>query len=69
MQLRCQYCHRPFALRKDVVHTALDLITAENLNHYDTYCPHCGKMNHVSKSALQRAAPDWRAESASSEAE
>lgn len=61
MQIRCQFCHRPFALGKDAVHAALELVTAEQLNHYDANCPHCGKVNHVSRNQLQRAAPDWQA--------
>jgi hypothetical protein len=52
---------------KEAVHAALDLITAEELNHYDAPCPHCGKTNHVSPTELQRAAPDWEAKSDSAE--
>jgi redox-regulated HSP33 family molecular chaperone len=59
MQIRCQYCHRPYAITKEAVHAALEVITAEKLNHYDANCPHCGKVNHVSRSELLRAAPNW----------
>jgi hypothetical protein len=60
MQIRCQNCHRPFGLDKDVVHAALDQLTSENLGHYNVHCPHCGKSNQVSRIELQRAAPDWK---------
>lgn len=59
MQIRCQYCHRPYALSKEVVHEALDVVTAQNQHHFDAPCPHCGKVNHISRAELQRAAPDW----------
>jgi transposase-like protein len=60
MQIRCQNCHRPFGLDKDVVHAALDQLSNENLVHYNVHCPHCGKSNQVSRIELQRAAPDWK---------
>jgi phage FluMu protein Com len=59
MQIRCQQCHRPFAMSKEAVHAALDHMAAENLAHYNAHCPHCRKANRVSFEELQRAAPDW----------
>lgn len=59
MQIRCQNCHRPFALSKDAVHAALDVVMADDLNHYNVQCPHCRRMNRVSRQELLRAAPDW----------
>lgn len=63
MQIRCHNCHRPFALSKDAVHAALDSMVAEDLSHYNANCPHCRRVNRVSKAELQRAAPDWHPES------
>jgi phage FluMu protein Com len=63
MQIRCYHCGKPFALGKDTIHAALDLVNAENLSHYDAPCPHCRRVNRVSKEELQRAAPDWQAQS------
>lgn len=60
MQIRCQQCHKPFGLSKEVVHQALDTLEAENLQHYNVHCPHCRRTNMVSKAELQRAAPDWK---------
>jgi len=59
MQLRCYNCHKPFALGKEAVNFALDTVTAEGLNHYNAYCPHCKRANRVSVDALHRAAPKW----------
>lgn len=59
MQIRCSNCHKPFALNKDMVHTALTVIHEEGLSHYDAVCPHCRRVNHISRDELIRAAPDW----------
>lgn len=59
MQLRCYNCHKPFALGREAVHYALDVVTTEDLNHYNAYCPHCKRANRVSVDALKRAAPNW----------
>lgn len=67
MQLRCQQCHRPFAIGKEAVHAALDLMFAEDLGHYNAHCPHCRKVNRVSRDAMLRAAPDWKKEEAEGE--
>jgi Zn finger protein HypA/HybF involved in hydrogenase expression len=59
MQIRCRNCNRPYALKKDEVHAALDTMHAEEQKHYQSHCPHCGKNNLVSQKELQRAAPTW----------
>lgn len=61
MQIRCYHCHKPFAISKDVVHTALDLTNAQGLTHYNAQCPHCRHANRLSVEELMHAAPDWRA--------
>jgi hypothetical protein len=66
MQIRCQNCHKPFAMGKEAVHTALDEIQADELSYYTIHCPHCSKANRVSKEMLQRSAPDWRGNHAES---
>lgn len=60
MQIRCYNCHKPFALGKSAVHAALEVITAEELSHYNAPCPHCRRVNRVSRAELLRAAPDWQ---------
>lgn len=60
MQIRCTQCHKPFGLTKEVVHLALEKLEAESLGHYNAQCPHCRRLNKVSRDELLRAAPDWR---------
>jgi phage FluMu protein Com len=60
MQIRCYHCNKPFALGKEVVHTALEQLSHEKLSHYDAACPHCRRINRVSRQELQHAAPDWK---------
>lgn len=67
MQIRCVYCHKPFALNKEAVHVALDEIAAQSLSHYNAYCPHCRRANRLSQAELMRAAPDWKAHRPSEE--
>lgn len=62
MQILCYHCHKPYALSKDLVRTALDQMNADNLTHFDAPCPHCRRVNRVSRKELLRAAPDWKAE-------
>ena len=61
MQIRCGHCHKPFALGKEAIHNALNVIEAEKLSHYNAYCPHCRRTNRVSRQELIRFAPDWHA--------
>ncbi|MFM8320340.1 MAG: hypothetical protein ACKOC5_05420 [Chloroflexota bacterium] len=63
MQIRCTNCHKPFALSREAVHAALDQISSENFSHYNAGCPHCRRVNRISRQELQRAAPDWQAPS------
>jgi len=60
MQIRCNNCHRPYALSKDAVEAALETAFAEDLNHYNASCPHCRRVNRISRKELQRAAPNWK---------
>lgn len=59
MQIRCYNCHKPFALSREAVRGALDLMHQEDLHHYNAQCPFCRRVNRVSKEELLRAAPDW----------
>ena len=63
MQLRCTNCQRPFALNKEAVNAALDHVYSENLSHYNAQCPHCRRVNRVSKKQLLRASPGWSPDS------
>jgi hypothetical protein len=69
MQIRCAQCHKPFALNKDAVHAALEMITDQGLNHYNAICPHCHRANRVSRQELLRAAPGWGKETTDKQVE
>lgn len=60
MQIRCYNCHKPYALGREAVREALDLIHKEGLSHFDAPCPHCRRVNRLAPDALKRAAPDWK---------
>lgn len=68
MQIRCTNCHKPFAISKAAVHAALDMMEEQDLAHYNAQCPHCRRMNRVSKQELLRAAPDWQKSAEETEA-
>lgn len=59
MQIRCYHCHKPFAVGREEVHRALNTLQAQNLHHYNAYCPHCRRANRISRQELLRSAPDW----------
>jgi hypothetical protein len=59
MQIHCYHCHKPFAIGTEEVHQALNALHAQNLHHYNAYCPHCRRANRISKEELLRAAPNW----------
>lgn len=67
MQIRCQQCHRPFAIGKEEVHAALDMLFEDDLAHYNAQCPHCRRVNRVAREELLRVAPDWNHEGSASE--
>ncbi len=49
----------PIALGREAIYAALDVVTDENLSHYDVRCPKCRKTNRISADQLHRAAPTW----------
>ncbi len=60
MQIRCFHCHKPFALTRETIYAALEQVHSENQSHYNAACPHCRRMNRVSRAELERAAPGWQ---------
>jgi phage FluMu protein Com len=59
MQVRCTHCGIPFTLGKDAIHAALDVLTEQDLKHFEIRCPKCRKPNQIARERLLRAAPDW----------
>jgi phage FluMu protein Com len=60
MQIRCMNCHKPFALKHETVLATLDMMTSQEMSHYDAHCPHCRRVNRISRDELLRSAPDWK---------
>jgi phage FluMu protein Com len=50
----------PIALGRDAIFAALDIVTDEDLTHYDVRCPKCRKTNRVSQKQLLKGAPTWK---------
>lgn len=59
MNLRCTYCQTPFTVGRLEKLAALQRIHAENLHHYDVFCPRCRKANSVSRQRLEIFTPGW----------
>jgi phage FluMu protein Com len=58
MQIRCYQCHKPFAISKAAIQDALDLIETQGLEHYNAACPHCRRVNRISRQELLRFQPE-----------
>lgn len=60
MNLRCTYCQTPFTVSRMEKLAALQRMQAENLHHYDAFCPRCRRANSVSRQRLEMFTPGWR---------
>jgi hypothetical protein len=60
MNLRCMYCHTMFALSREEMLIALQNMSAENLPHYDAFCPRCRRANRIPRKRLEWANPGWQ---------
>jgi hypothetical protein len=60
MNLRCMYCQTMFGVSRDVMLVGLQTMEAENLTHYDVYCPKCRRANRVERRKLEMANPNWQ---------
>ena len=60
MNLRCMYCQTMFGVSRDVMLVGLQTMEAENLTHYDIYCPKCRRANRVERRKLELANPNWQ---------
>jgi phage FluMu protein Com len=57
MQLRCYQCGKPYPISREEVAAALETMAAEHQTHYHAVCPHCRRVNKVSRAELERIAP------------
>jgi hypothetical protein len=60
MNLRCTYCQTPFSVGRMEKLAALQRMQAENLHHYDAFCPRCRRANSVSHERLEQFTPGWQ---------
>lgn len=49
----------PITLSRETIYSALDVVSDENLTHFDVRCPRCRKTNRISADQLRHAAPQW----------
>ena len=60
MNLRCTYCQTPFTIGRLEKLAAIQRMQAENLHHYDVFCPRCRRANSVSRQRLEIFTPGWQ---------
>jgi phage FluMu protein Com len=60
MNLRCTYCQTPFAIGRLEKLAAIQKMQAEDLHHYDVFCPRCRRANSVSRQRLEIFTPGWQ---------
>lgn len=60
MNLRCIYCQTPFTLGRMEKLAAIQKLQAEEMHHYDVFCPRCRRANTVSIERLQIFTPGWK---------
>ena len=60
MNLRCTYCQTPFSVGRMEKLAALQRMQAENLHHYDAFCPRRRRANSVSRQRLEQFTPGWQ---------
>jgi phage FluMu protein Com len=60
MNLRCTYCQTPFTVSRLEKLAAIQRIQAENLHHFDVFCPRCRRANSVSRQRLEIFTPGWQ---------
>jgi len=60
MNLRCIYCQTPFTLGRMEKLAAIQRLQAEDMHHYDVFCPRCRRANTVSIERLQIFTPGWK---------
>ena len=60
MNMRCAFCQNPYALGRNEMLAALQMMDAENLAHYDAHCPRCRRVTQIPRQKLELAFPNWR---------
>jgi hypothetical protein len=60
MNLRCTYCQTPFTVGRLEKLAAIQRMQAENLHHFDVFCPRCRRATSVSRQRLEIFTPGWQ---------
>jgi phage FluMu protein Com len=61
MNLRCAFCQTPYTIGRNESLSALQMMEAEKLSHYDAHCPRCRRVTQVPRQKLEVANPNWKA--------
>ena len=60
MNLRCMYCQTMFGVSRENMLIGLQAMDADDLSHYEFYCPKCRRANRVERKKLEMANPNWQ---------
>lgn len=60
MNLRCTYCQTPFTVGRLEKLAAIQRMQAEDLHHFDVFCPRCRRAISVSRQRLEISTPGWQ---------
>ena len=60
MNLRCMYCQTMFGISRENMLIGLQSMEADNLSHFEFYCPKCRRANRVERKKLELANPGWQ---------
>lgn len=53
MQIKCSYCSTPFALSKEQVAEAIEIVKKDPHAHYDAHCPKCRRAVRVPRKSFE----------------
>ena len=60
MNLRCPFCQTPYAIGRAETLSALQMMEAEKLAHYDAHCPRCRRVTQIPFQKLEISLPHWK---------
>jgi phage FluMu protein Com len=69
MNLRCAFCQTPYTIGRNESLSALQMMEAEKLSHYDAHCPRCRRVTQIPRQKLELANPNWKAALSAAEPE
>jgi hypothetical protein len=53
MNLKCTFCATPFALTKEQLAEAVEILQKDRHAHYDAHCPNCRRANKLSRQMFE----------------